>query len=49
MVVGWQTLDKEKFYTDEELAAFEKEYEELRRKQEQVSLYLCLHKNHNRI
>jgi len=37
MIVAWQTLDQVKFYTDEELAAYEKEYEELRRQQEQVS------------
>jgi len=42
MVVAWQTLDQEKLYTDEELAAFEKEYEELQRQHEQVSVLICL-------
>lgn len=32
---GWDTLDHEKQYTDEELDAFEKQYEELRRQQEE--------------
>lgn len=43
MVVAWQTLDQEKLYTDEELEAFEKQYEEIRRQHEQVSdlVYLC--------
>jgi len=31
-------LDHEKQYTDEELDAFEKQYEELRRQQEEVCL-----------